>query len=471
MLPTPVNYAIFPGVIPADVPSEMTIVPAERAFLFPDGAEYTLTLIPVHEDEPDYYAPSVYQTQTASARDGVLRFTHTFAGEQEHLILLSQGEKKLQEFTVYSLREDLYSLLPLKGDLHAHSCRSDGKRDPAALAGHFREQGYDFFALTDHNRYYPSGEIDEVFAGVAMGLTCVIGEEVHTPDSVVHIVHVGGSTGVADRYVHDREGYEGEVAGYMDKVPAAIPAQYRERYAQAMWATDRIHEAGGLAIFPHPYWRPGKSRMVNVCDELSRILLTSGMFDAYELVGGMGQPGINCSVALWGDLRAEELRIPAVGSSDVHGIEKSATFPHSFTICFAEENENGAICGAVKAGMCVAVEATGDEYARHYRAYGSLRLVRYAQFLLQQYFPKMQRIAQGEGVAMRAYAMGEADAALIEGQAAQAVNFRLRFFGRKEPLLPSAAIRDFEARWREVQLAGPLTKGGRITAPPITRQI
>ena len=75
-------------------------------------------------------------------------------------------EKVLQKFNVFSVGEDLYGLTPLKGDLHSHSYRSDGKRDPADLAGHFREQGYDFLALTDHNRYYPGGEIDDVFKDV-----------------------------------------------------------------------------------------------------------------------------------------------------------------------------------------------------------------------------------------------------------------------------------------------------------------
>ena len=34
MLPTPRNYAIYPSVVPADTPVEMTIVPVERSFLF-----------------------------------------------------------------------------------------------------------------------------------------------------------------------------------------------------------------------------------------------------------------------------------------------------------------------------------------------------------------------------------------------------------------------------------------------------
>ena len=471
MLPTPRNYAIYPSVIPADREVEMTIAPCEKAFLFVDGAQYTLGITAMGGDDPNYHKSANRVYLNATAQDGVLRFSYTFRGEMEHLIILIKDEKPVQEFNVFSLYEDLYALRPMRGDFHSHSYRSDGKRDPAALAGHFREQGYDFFALTDHNRYFPGGEIDETYAGVKMGLTRVYGEEVHAPGSVVHIVHVGGKSSVADLYVHDREGYEAAIAEYMTRVPAHVPEAFRLRYACCMWVTDRIHEAGGLAIFAHPYWMPGGSRTVNVTTEYAKLLLQSGMFDAYELVGGMGQEGVNRSVALWADLRAEGLKISVVGSSDVHGLEKAYTFPYYSTVCFAEENENDSIISAIKAGNSVAVEMTNDEYARHYRCYGSLRLVTYAQFLLRTYFPAMTRIEQGEGVAMRAYAIGEANAQLIELQAQLADNFRKRFFGQMPPALPTPAMLAFEEKWRAVQMNGPISKGSIVYTDKVSRQI
>ena len=471
MLPKPKNYAIWPSVLPADQDSIVTIIPTEKAFLFAEGAEVQLTIISVNEDEPDYYSPTVRKKLSACAHNGVIQFSFAFPGEQEHLILLESQEKKLQEFVVYSLYEDLLGLSPLKGDLHTHSFRSDGKRDPAALAGHYREQGYDYFALTDHNRFYPGGEIDETYQGVKLGITRVRGEEVHAPGTVSHIVHVGGNESVADFYVHHREEYEQEAASYEARVPAHVPQQYRTRYARTMWVTEHIHQAGGLAIFPHPYWRPNASRMFHSCDELTRLLLTSGMFDAYELIGGMSQPGNNRSIAMWCELLKEGYSFPVVGSSDVHGLENSDVFPHLFNICFARENTNDAIMEAVKAGNIVAVEACGTEEEREYRCYGSLRLISYAQYLLQHFFPRMQRICQGEGLAMRAYAMGDAEASLIELQVEQSQTFRNRFFGRLPAPLPSAAVLVFEDKWRAVHLNGPLTKGGTIETPPINRQI
>ncbi len=470
MLPVPKSYAIWPAVVEAGKTTEMTVAPMERAFLLFENETYTVTIIPVDGDEISYYEPSAFDVITAQAHDGALKFAYHFAGEMEYNVRLHLGEKLLQEMNVYAVGADLYALRPMRGDLHAHSYRSDGKRDPAALAGHYREQGYDFFALTDHNRFYPGSEIDEVYDGVKTGFLRIRGEEIHTPVSVVHIVHVGGRYSVAEKYVHHREQYEQEVAALEPQVPAHVPEAFRGRYAMAMWATQKIHEAGGLAIYVHPYWKPAKSGVHNVKTDFAKLLLTSGMFDAYELCGGMLQHGNNMSVALWNDLRAEGLRIPVVGSSDVHGLEKSVSFPHLFTIAFAKDDSHDAVIDAVRAGNTVAVEATGDEYGRHYRSYGSLRLVMYAQFLLRYYFPEQQRVCQGGGVAMRAYAMNDADATLVEMLAEQAERFRNRFFGREQPKLPDAEMHDFELRWRERQLAGPLGKGSAVISS-VLRQI
>lgn len=462
MLPIPENYAIYPSVLPVGRKMEMIISPLERAFLFADGEEFIITAIQTDGNEDNYETLLSHKSFPVTAQDGVIRFSYTYPDEGQYLFWLIREEKKIAELYVYALEEDLYALTPLKGDFHSHSVRSDGKRDPAALAGHYREQGYDFFALTDHNRFYPGGEVDEAYAGVNLGITRIRGEEVHAPESNVHIVHVGGKSSVADLYFHHQEEYAEEIAVYESRVPADIPEMYRYRYARAMWATDRIHEAGGLAIFAHPYWQPKNVRVHNVRDQLAKRFLTSGLFDAYELVGAMGQVGINRSINLWADLRSEGLKISIVGSSDAHGLEKSATFSHTFSICFAEKNENDAIIDAVRAGMNVAVEAVGNEYDRQYRCYGNLRLVSYAHFLLQNYFPKRQRICQGEGTAMRAYLMGEVDAAMLEAQVAYSGAYRDRFLGRIPPVLPSQAIRDFESRALAVHATGPITKGSRI---------
>ena len=63
---------------------------------------------------------------------------------------------------------------------------------------------------------------------------------------------------------------------------------------------------------------------------------------------------------------------------------------------------------------------------------------------------------------MRAYLMGEVDAAMLEAQVAYSGAYRDRFLGRIPPVLPSQAIRDFESRALAVHATGPITKGSRI---------
>jgi hypothetical protein len=462
MLPTKEIYSTYPSIFPADKTSCVTIAPLERAFCFVEDAEYTVSIVSVNSDDVSNYYTAVRPTFTVVAHGGVLKFDYCFGGEQEHMIVVEREENALCRLFVYSLYEDLYSTIPLKGDFHSHSYRSDGQRDPAALAGFYREQGYDCFALTDHNRFYPGGEIDEVYEGVNTGFLRVSGEEVHAPSSPVHIVRIGGDVSVCEQYHKNPEKYDAEVAEYEKRVPESVPEKYVYRYARAMWATDKIHEAGGLAIFPHPYWRP-KALVYNVCDEFTEILLKSGMFDAYELVGGMGQIGINRSINLWSELRAEGLEISVVGSSDVHKIENSIYFPFCFTLVFANEQTEKSVLEAIKTGRSVAVEANGtDEYARQFRAYGKFRYASYAQFLLAHYFPKYERYCESVGISMRAYAMGDAPKELVELNEALAERFRMRYFGRMDALCPSDEMLAFENKWRAVQLQGPLNKGSNI---------
>ncbi len=474
MLAKPQNYVIYPAVVKVGERAKMNILATERAFLFFEDSEYTIDIIGVNTDVLEYRGDNVSNRVTISAiaKGGYIAFDYKFDEEMEYVISLRKDGKIVQDFYIYALNADLYELTPLRGDLHSHSFRSDGLRDPAAHSGHYREQGYDFVALTDHNRYYPGGEVDEVFAGVNTGFARVYGEEVHCPGSVVHIVHVGGRESVAERYVLDKSGtYNAEIAEYESKVPSSVPEKYRAKYARAQWACDAIHAVGGLAIFPHPYWRLSV-KCYNVCDELSEILLKSGMFDAYELVGSMGFTGVNLSISHWAQLRAEGLKISVVGSSDVHKFEKSNDFPVHFTVCFAKGNDNDSIIEAIKKGLAVGVETADSGYNLQHRAYGDHRLVMYAQFLLAHYFPNRMRIVEGEGIAMRRFAMGEAPKELIELIAKQGQDYTDKFFGRKAPTLPTKEMLEFEDKWRKVHVQkGPNSKGSAINLEVPNMQI
>jgi predicted metal-dependent phosphoesterase TrpH len=82
-----------------------------------------------------------------------------------------------------------------RGNLHAHSSRSDGARSPEAVCAHYRDAGYDFLALTDHflERYrYP---IVDTRPFRTNRFTTLLGAELHAPNNshgeIWHILSVG----------------------------------------------------------------------------------------------------------------------------------------------------------------------------------------------------------------------------------------------------------------------------------------
>ena len=455
------RYAVYPSVVRANKRARLTVTATENIFLFFEDREYTVKINPYDSDVLDYHNPSHKTVFTVTAHGGVLSFEYDFCDEGEYCLEISDGETRLQLLKLYALKDDLFERRPLKGDFHGHSYRSDGKHDPAALAGFYRENGYDFMTMTDHNRYFPSDELREAYSGVKLGFTVINGEEVHTPGSIVHIVHAGGVNSVDDIYFKDSARYETEYRQIENELPDSVPAQYRTRFAMAKWACGKIHDAGGLAIFAHPFWRPAGAASYNVKNDFARLLLTSGMFDAYELVGGMGVDGVNMSVAMWNDLRAYGLNISVVGSSDVHTLE-GKNFAYHFTVVFAKDNTPEAVIQAVRDGYSVAVEMSGGEDDREYRCYGSMRLVIYTQFLLGGYFKRTAQITAGEGVAMRRYLIGEEDGALLSAMQDRTGAFYRRFFGIDPPVLPDKNRLDYENKWRGVQLNSPETRGSSL---------
>ena len=73
-----------------------------------------------------------------------------------------------------------------KGNLHTHTTESDGDADPEWVANWYKEHGYDFLVLSDHNhRTILDQEID--------GLLMVPGEEITAQIKMGSIpIHING---------------------------------------------------------------------------------------------------------------------------------------------------------------------------------------------------------------------------------------------------------------------------------------
>jgi len=458
----------YPSVVCVGKETEVKIVPRDTSRIFREDKSFEVCVFGFTDDMHEYNAQPPYNVP-CEIKNGCLCFRYTFEKEQEYAVRFREVGTKETRLSVYALNDDLYALRPLKGDLHTHSYYSDGQDGIMMTPADYREEGFDFFSLTDHNRRFTSVLANELYDGVKLGMLIMPGEEVHTPGSLLHMVHAGGRESVAIKYIKDGATYEAEVAE-IEKSLTHIPEQYRTRIAKAKWASAKIHEAGGIAIFPHPYWAPLK---YNISHEFSSLLFEEKIFDAFELMGGVTNAQDNIQLALWQEQCVKGNPLPVVGSSDSHNHDSEVNdFSRRFTIVFAKENTTEAILDAIRSGYTVAGElATGSNSDVRFYA-PQMRLVMFAHFLYQNYFNETWRLCVGEGILMRRYAEGEDVGEILSALAPTVENFYKKFYGKTEVEGLPEHTRAFLDKCLMAQLEdGPLTKGSHLKSATVTRRL
>lgn len=200
-----------------------------------------------------------------------------------------------------------------KANLHAHTTQSDGKLSPAEVAIHYRRQGYDVLAITDHEKVVPCAEL------CAHDFLCLEGLEIGSGCSETggnfHIVGLGLPVGFE---------------GYPNDHPQAT--------------LDAIAQAGGLGFIAHPYW----SCLV------AHDLLGLGNCLGIELInyGCEIEIGKGVSTVHWEDLLVRGERYLGFGVDDGHRC--GWDFYGGFTMIKAESLNREAILAALRAGHCYA---------------------------------------------------------------------------------------------------------------------
>ncbi len=362
-------YDIFPKVFPAGKEVTITIKPLGHHANFENPDDISLHIFGWDDGNPRDYPHRGNGYELPFEFDGCIRFTHTFPREQQYYVRIMDKNtgKRLLQLSVYALAEDLCGRYPLIGDLHMHTCCSDGHECPAIVSANYRKHGYDFFAITDHNRYYPSLEAIETYKDVPIEFNICVGEEVHLPDLApdhindVHIVNFGGKWSVNGLHngssqfsdvgedislrAIDTENCPAEVmsvAEYERQVEEiAANNEYPEGVApfvaaSCQWGFEHIQAAGGLAIFAHPYWI---NNTFHVSEKMTDFLFDQNKFDAFEVLGGEAYLDQNeFQVMHYNEARIRGVKFPVVGSSDVHSITQSTYFPFYYTVCFAERS-------------------------------------------------------------------------------------------------------------------------------------
>ena len=204
----------------------------------------------------------------------------------------------------------------------------------------------------------------------------------------------------------------------------------------------------------------------NISEEFLNILFDEKLFDAVEIVGGIGTNGRlnNLQLTTWQEQAFKGNVLPVVGSSDSHNhYSPNGKFGRCFSVVFAKENTTASILEAVRSGYSVAGEVPRGDDA-DIRFYGSqFRLVAFAHFLYEHYFSETRRLCFGEGTLMQRYAEGEPVGELLAAFASTVSDFYKKFYGLlPAPTLPAEHLA-FLDRCRERQRTeGPATKGSKL---------
>lgn len=245
-------YDIYPKVIPAGENSRITIAPLDRHCFFQEGISYFITVIPMNHITADNDHKD-YPVYPVTPFDNKLVFDFFCEEEQPFTILVQKQEEELCTLQIYGLEKDLYGLLPFRGNMHAHSFRSDGVESPELVAANYRKAGFDFLTITDHEFYPPSLEAIHAFDGLDLDFKLFPGEEVHTPRNKLHILNFAGNNSVNQFFRDHPDIYEKEVQEILQELGLSDSHEDFE-YAASVWAFRKIHEYDGMAILAHPNW-------------------------------------------------------------------------------------------------------------------------------------------------------------------------------------------------------------------------
>ncbi len=441
------KYNVTPRVLLADKQQTVSVVGLDSSMRLYDDNEYLVTLIAC--DMWEYRDGKVLKEIDCTKEfrlypvNGVLSFQDNFHGEHEWKVRIEQVENthipetmrkyhpkkastyKLElEFSLYSLREDLYSLRPFKGDLHIHTTGSDGSESPEITAAQYRKYGYDYIAITDHNNMKSSLEAISYYKNVDTALKLFPGEEVH-PCGNLHMINFASEYSVCALAREDAARNEREVLEISKEFKDNDP---ETAYALAWykWVCDNIRKAGGVAIYPHPLWRP-RGR-VNIPLSTTIEILKRGLCDVYEVFGGTDRNNNRAQVQLSHQMASEGYKLPIVACSDSHdSLEHNySRFDQAWTVTFAEDAN--AIPDAVKNGMSVAV----DNFVQNDRnIYGNFRLVQYTWFLLENFYETHDELCNAAGQAIIRYVHGDkSQNTIISALEKEIQKFTESFFGK-----------------------------------------
>jgi hypothetical protein len=227
----------------------------------------------------------------------------------------------------------------VKGNVHTHTDRSDGDSSPEAVVRWYRDHGYQFLALTDHELLDDPKELARF---VRDDFTLVAGEEI-TMSGAGRQVHVNA--------LCTRERITG---GAFDSAKSALAH-----------ATTAIAEQGGVALVNHPNFDHGLG-----ADDLLTATKASlvEVWSGHPYVYTLGTDDRPSHEALWTATLDAGLDLAPAGVDDAHhfgavaGDRKPARPGRAWIQVFADRADPGLVCDKLREGSLYA--SSGAELAR-----------------------------------------------------------------------------------------------------------
>lgn len=191
----------------------------------------------------------------------------------------------------------------LKGNLHTHTSRSDGRLDIQDVVRRYRALRHDFLEISDHDRHSDYAGID------AGGMILIPGSEVTAGGP--HVLDIGGSAGV-----------EG---------------------GQRQRVIDRIIATGGLAVLCHPDWERAFDHI-----PIRQLRALAG-YCGIEIYNGGVQWGAGGGLAVnkWDMLLSGGRTVWGLANDDAHGPEEIG---RGWNVVCVGERSAAAILRAIRDG-------------------------------------------------------------------------------------------------------------------------
>lgn len=224
------------------------------------------------------------------------------AGEKSQQADKSQLPASDKARTIIDSRSGLW----LKGNLHAHTTISDGKLSPPEVAKMYRDNGYSFLAISDH-------QVHTYF------------EDLQAPGFVIlPAVEVNVSFGSPRRFFHANgilgpKSYQDAATRERLEHMQFIPMPAWESYSTGQAIVDDLEASGNMVMFNHPYWS------LNCIDDLLKI---DGYF-AVEIFNYASEveTGNGVSTIHWDAVLRSGRRVWGIATDDNHNGNKYGEAP------------------------------------------------------------------------------------------------------------------------------------------------